>query len=423
MAKDRRGSVGGRANEGGSVYRSSFGAYLIAYGLADHHMSLDANSPGVPQWLWFESDAPVDDLAVQFSSGARWDIQATAQCDWGTKFRKTTAQWVSAARSGRLQPNDRVALAAAKLSQPLIDLRDAFRRVRDEGTFTPREEDAIARLRRDAEADEWLDVFEQIARAAVIVQLDCATELEPGFREAAVLLEATAVRTGSGITAIAALRDFVHIEAARAGSSRPDRWVKVLTDIPLELGPTAPRTVQVTAVRLAEYRRILAEDLDRLPLNFLGIAAEPLVIKDLLDRFRVELPGTDPDGRADSSGLADIARRWPALCVIGAAGAGKSTAIRQLAAAWAADVDAPVPIVVPMHRLVRPLRDGEPLSLTTVIEFGLAVDARLTPVLVDRLLAGSEALVLDGLDECRDQQDTAVQLIRHLAKQLHPRQV
>ncbi len=337
-----------------------------------------------------------------------------------TKFRKATAQWVNAVRGGQLRPDDRVVLAAAKLSQPLIDLRDAFRRVRDEGTFTPREEDAIARLRRDAEADEWLDVFEQIARAAVIVQLDCATELEPGFREAGVLLEATAVRTGSGITAMAALRDFVHIEAARAGSSRPDRWVKVLTDIPLELGPTAPRTVQVTAVRLAEYRRILAEDLDRLPLNFLGIAAEPLVIKDLLDRFRVELPGTDPDGRADSSGLADIARRWPALCVIGAAGAGKSTAIRQLAAAWAADVDAPVPIVVPMHRLGRPLRDGEPLSLTTVIEFGLAVDARLTPVLVDRLLAGSEALVLDGLDECRDQQDTAVQLIRHLAKQLHP---
>jgi len=44
----------------------------------------------------------VDDLAVRFSSGARWDIQATARCDWGTKFRKTTAQWVRAARSGRL---------------------------------------------------------------------------------------------------------------------------------------------------------------------------------------------------------------------------------------------------------------------------------------------------------------------------------
>ena len=137
MTKDGRGSAGGRANEGGSVYRSSFGAYLIAYGLADHNVSLDAASPGVPHWLWFESDAPVDDLAVQFSSGARWDIQATARCDWDTKFRKTTAQW-RAARSGRLQPGDRVGLAAAKLSQRLLDLRDAFRRVRDGGTFTPR---------------------------------------------------------------------------------------------------------------------------------------------------------------------------------------------------------------------------------------------------------------------------------------------
>jgi hypothetical protein len=420
MAKYGRGSAGGRANEGGSVYRSSFGAYLIAYALADHQVPLDTASPGVPHWLWFESDAPVDDLAIQFSSGARWDIQATARCDWGTKFRKTTAQWVRAARSGRLQPDDRVGLAAAKLSQPLLDLRDAFRRVRDGGTFTPREEGAIAKLRTDAEADEWLDVFDQITRTAVIVHLDCATELDPGFREAAVLLEAAVVRNGSGLTAMAALRDFVHTEAARAGSSRPDRWVRVLADVPLELGPTAPSTVRVTAVRLAEHRRMLAEDLDRLPLNFLGIAAEPLVVDDLLDRFRVELPGTDSAGRTSSAGLAEIARRWPVLCVIGAAGAGKSTAMRQLAAAWAADVEAPVPVVVPMHRLVKPLRDGEPLSLATVVELGLAVDASLTPVLVDRLGNGSAALVLDGLDECRDQQDAAVQLIRRLAEQLHP---
>jgi hypothetical protein len=420
MAKDGRGSAGGRANEGGSVYRSSFGAYLIAYGLADHHVSLDAPSPGVPTWLWFESDAPVDDLAVEFSSGARWDIQATARCDWGTKFRKTTAQWVRAARSGRLQPDDRVGLAAANLSQPLLDLRDAFRRVRDGGTFTPPEEGAIARLRTVAESGEWLDVFEQITRMAVIVHLDCATELDAGFREAAVLLEATAVRTGSGVTAMAALRDFVHTEAARAGSSRPDRWLRVLADVPLELGPTAPSTAQATAVRLAEHRRMLAEDLDRLPLNFLGIAAEPLVVEGLLDRFRVELPETDSSGGTSSAGLAEIARRWPVLCVIGAAGAGKSTAMRQLAAAWAADVEAPVPVVVPMHRLVKPLRDGEPLSLATVVKHGLGVDARLTPVLVDRLRDGSAALVLDGLDECRDQQDAAVQLIRQLAEQLHP---
>ena len=272
---------------------------------------------------------------------------------------------MTAVRSGTLQPEDCIGLVAAKVSAPLLDLRDAFRRVRDEGAFTLRENEAIAKLRTDAEADGWLDVFDQITRTAVIVHLDCATELDSGFREAAVLLEATVVKTGSGVTAMAALRDFVHTEAARAGSSRPDRWVRVLTDVPLELGPTAPSTVRATAVRLAEYRRMLAEDLDRLPLNFLGVAAEPLVVGDLLDRFRVELPATDSHGRTTSAGLAEIARRWPVLCVIGAAGAGKSTAMRQLAAAWAADVEAPVPVVVPMHRLVKPLRDGEPVSLAT----------------------------------------------------------
>ncbi len=420
MTKDGRGSAGGRANEGGSVYRSSVGAYLIAYGLADHDVLLDSVSPGVPTWIRFESDTPVDDLSVRFSSGARWDIQATVNCDWGTKFRKTTAQWVRAARSGPLQPDDRVGLAAATLSRPLLDLRDAFQRVRDGGTFTPREDRAIAKLRSNAEAGDWLDVFDQITRSAVIVHLDCETELDPGFREAAVLLEATAVRTGSGVTAMKALRDFVHTEAARAGSSRSDRWARVLKDVPLELGPTAPSTLQVTAVLMAEYRDRLAENLDRLPLNFLGIAAEPLVVNNLLDRFNVELPGIDADGRNRSARLGDIARRWPALCVTGAAGAGKSTAMRQLTAAWAADVEAPVPVFVPMHRLIKALRDGEPLSLSVVVGLGLAVDSRLSPVLVDRLLKGNAALVLDGLDECRDQQDAAVELIRGLVEQLHP---
>ena len=122
----------------------------------------------------------------------------------------------------------------------------------------------------------------------------------------------------------------------------------------------------------------------------------------------------------ESARLGDIARRWPALCVTGAAGAGKSTAMRQLTAAWAADVEAPVPVFVPMHRLIKALRDGEPLSLSVVVGLGLAVDSRLSPVLVDRLLKGNAALVLDGLDECRDQQDAAVELIRGLVEQLHP---
>jgi len=420
MAADRPGAAGGRANEGGSVYRASFGAYLIAYGLADHDVSFDTTSPGVPTWLWFESDAPVDDLAVQFSSGARWDIQATAKCDWGTKFRATVAQWVEAIRQGRLQPADRVGLAAAKVSEPLVNLRNALQRVREGGGFTPPEAAAMAKLRQEATAAGWLDVFDEVTRCAVIIQLDCAIKLDAGFREAAVLLEGAAVRNGKGLGAMAALRDFVHTEAARGGSSRPDRWIKVLTDVPLELGPTAPTTVQVAAVRLATYRKVLADELDRLLLTFLGVAARPLQVKDLLDRFRVELPGADDEGRSRSAGLADIARRWPALCVVGAAGAGKSTAMRQLAAAWAADVEAPVPVLVPMHRLVKPLREDEPLPISTVVSLALAVDAELVPILAERLRNGTAALIFDGLDECRDQQDGAVQLIRRLARDLHP---
>lgn len=148
MARSATGDAGGRANEGGSVYRAGFGAYLIAYGLADREVWFDGQAGGIPHHIWFETTASVDDLTVQFSSDAQWHIQATGQCTWGTKFRSTIDQWVAAIRGSELGERDRVGLASGNLSQPLLDLRNGLVRVQQAGSPTSVERKALDRLRQ-----------------------------------------------------------------------------------------------------------------------------------------------------------------------------------------------------------------------------------------------------------------------------------
>jgi hypothetical protein len=129
---ERSGSgSGGRANEGGSSYRSGLAAYLAAYGLSDVPVRLgDGRSPGAPTQMWLESTNEVDDLTCLFSTGARWDIQAKRSCSWGRTLDAVVEQWVRAARAHDLT-NRMVVLASGDPSRPVRDLGAAFRRLRE----------------------------------------------------------------------------------------------------------------------------------------------------------------------------------------------------------------------------------------------------------------------------------------------------
>ena len=125
-------------------------------------------------------------------------------------------------------------------------------------------------------------------------------------------------------------------------------------------------------------------------------------------------------GRTSSARLGAIARRWPVLCVIGAAGASKNTAMRQLAAVWAADMEAHVPVVVPMHRLVR----SHCATETPFARHGRGARAgrrRLSdPGAPESAAHRERSPRARRARQSRDQQDAAVQLIRRVADQLHP---
>lgn len=419
----RLGGAGGRANEGGSAHRAGLAAYLAAHGLADVKIRIgDGVEPGVPRWLWFETSSAVDDVRCHFDTGYRWDVQAKRRCDRGRIFTDVVEQWVVAAREGGLSDNDRLVLASRQLSKPLRDLGAVFRRLREKVQFglLPTEDKAYKWFRVQASRDGWLDIFDTVIAHAMTVEISVETVHDASFREAAALLDGTVVARDSGGAAVDALARFFQTDAIRSGASDVEGWLYVIHRARVPAGPISAMSTAGRARAIAAYRQRLTERRDLLEVDHLAMGIAPLPVPDLLDTFEIELPQRKNPNRSNSTKLVNLARRWPRFAMIGLPGSGKSTALEQLAAAWADDIEAPLPIMVRLRQLVPRLRDRQYISLEDLCRLADATAEDLVPTLVERLVNGTAVLLLDGLDECRDQQGQAVTLVRRLAEQLCP---
>ena len=124
----------------------------------------------------------------------------------------------------------------------------------------------------------------------------------------------------------------------------------------------------------------------------------------------------------DESAFDVAARRRTRILLLGLPGSGKSTALRHLAAEWAQDDEAPLPIVVS-------LRDVLPL-LAMQHPFDAFIQAALLNVrALDRTLVAEElrlratdgrvAFFFDALDETRDARFRVVQAIEQFLRELH----
>ena len=421
--KRRRGPAGGRANEAGSAHRAGLAAYLAAHGLADTTVRIgDGVEPGVPRWLWFETSSAVDDLRCYFDTDYTWDVQAKRQCVWGEKFAEVVQQWVTGARNGQLSDHDRFVLASSQVSRPLRDLGAAFRRLRDKvhGKLLPAEGKEFERLRSQASKDDWLDVFDTVVAHAMIIEVSAETVQDASFREAAALLDGTVVARDSGSAAIDALARFFQTDAIRSGATDVEGWLYAIHRARIPLGPTSTRTTAGRARAVAAYRQRLTERRDLLEVDHLTMGVGPMLAPDLLETFKIELPQKEDLDQPKTADLSNVARRWPRFAVIGLPGSGKSTALEQLAAAWADDLEAPLPIMIRLWRLVSRLRDRQNIGLEELCCLADATSEDVVPILVERLKNGTAVLLLDSLDECRDQQGSAVTLVRRLQNNSSP---
>jgi hypothetical protein len=139
--------------------------------------------------------------------------------------------------------------------------------------------------------------------------------------------------------------------------------------------------------------------------------------------LQVKIPGGQK--RLEERPLLAVARRWPRMLLVGMPGSGKSLALWQLAATWAMDDRAPVPIRVSLGTIARRCTQPGSLTLSVLCEtaaHGAPSEQRdvLAGALEELCADGGATLLLDGLDECLERRVLIADELRALAGSLPP---
>ena len=152
--------------------------------------------------------------------------------------------------------------------------------------------------------------------------------------------------------------------------------------------------------------------------SLLSDALAPLTVPDLLSTVVVASNPEASSGR----GLPDVVRRYQDLVLAGHPGAGKTTAVRQLAANFASGDDAPLPIVVKLSRIRAAVGDPNDVTLELLVTDAVAhVPEQHRTVMADiarrELTSGFALLICDGLDECGTRASAVVDGLVRLKQQ------
>ncbi|ACU77438.1 putative signal transduction protein with Nacht domain [Catenulispora acidiphila DSM 44928] len=406
--KSRPGSIGGRANEAGSLHRSGVAAYLAAHGLVGRAVEEAGYLPGgpTPAAVEFETHDDVDDIACTMTDGSRLLIQAKRACGIDDQFRSAVAQWVT--QTPKLRRSDRVALAAAEISGNLRFLGQALGRHRKQisGPHTSDEKKAIADLDRAFPAGTSPSLRSAVRSCAYVLKLDVSTHQDPLFKFVASLLEGVVVPSGEGTMAIEALQRAFQEQAASGSGSGLDDWLRTLSQAGTTVyaaadGPAGPRR-QAEKQALITYQTHLRGRKDQLEYSLLAEDLPPLKVADLAATFQVRaVIDNSPVRQTDE--LVSLTRHWTRMVLTGLPGMGKSTALEQLAALWSVN-GSPVPILVRLASVARRVQRSSDVTVPLLVAEaagGVSTDevAPLRRALEQAIASGTAVLLLDGLDE------------------------
>lgn len=391
-------SRAGRANEVGSVFRCGVATYVVVHGMRGLPVAgLDVPSGVNPIRVDFETTDPTDDLRVSFSDGRCAFISAKRKVQRGAPLRDTLRQWMDQVQE--LGDDDLLVLAGEEFVGPLRGLGDALQRRRqgrlDEVATDRKALEAVATLVPDALREKVLDH----ARVLHLPQLTSGGQA----RSLLISMMDFVVDEQHGRQAVAALSDALHGQAGQGSGSGVDNWVHLLEEVGLTVhrdiqGPAAMR-VAARRAAVSAYRETLLAQAGHLDLSLLAEDLSPIVREKLVDSLRIRVDGE----RTDVSLIRHL-RRWRRMLIIGQPGAGKSIALREIAAHCAAHPDGPIPVVIPLPKLLA-LHPG-PLSVDLLIEVGVRHrvgeehQQALVGAIEEALSCGEVLLLLDGLDEC-----------------------
>lgn len=393
---------GGTAAEGGSLHRAGAAALLAARGLVSAGVVEAGFSLGGPtiNKITLEARSAVDDIVCNLDDGSTWYIQAKRSCGNDQHLRDSITQWIEQ----RLEPGDWVGLAVRSPRGIVRHLGSGLDNLRDNRALTVREDEAVQKF---TEIVVGLGGPLDLVAATRILVSEAEDDRDRESVAASSLLSSTVVAAGQGEAAFRALRSHFHHLSASGGSSSPRQWVDVLRDQHLDLvadpsGPTGQKLAAMLRVDDHTRKKYLAEK-NYLELALFADDLPPVFVPDLLDLYQITVEDEDYD-RGMGIELAPFARSVQKFVLEGLPGSGKSTALYQLAAAWASDPECPTPLYVQLRYVADRVTRRSDVTLRLLVEGGLGGVEGVTPGLVDSkvaslLLEDHWTLILDGLDE------------------------
>jgi hypothetical protein len=306
-------------------------------------------------------------------------------------------------------------------SGPILALAKALDRRRASVAGAPTQEETTA-LATLTGMLSGLDAAQRdlLLSVAVVVQVLVIPNNAAHRVTATSILETSVVAAGEGAAAFDALQ----VSARRAAIARRGRvlreWRVAIVEARLHLRADAEggQSAQATAADglLDRYREALVRSGTQLDLMPLGISIEPIPLSDPGSSWEAVVSAAED--RTTERDLGAAIQRRGRVLLLGAPGAGKSSALAQVAGAWAADDVQPIPILVSLEDLA----SAPPTSLLHLVKAArhISDSTLLAEELTTRLLHGEAALFLDGLDECRDRRFAVIAALREVLRAVDP---
>jgi hypothetical protein len=418
------GTRGGQANEAGSVFRRSVAIHLAVRGLLGRPVPSFGASNGTPIALEFEVQDDVDDILCRMSVNTAAYISAKRIVGDDRNFRSTIDAWARHCQRSDDCDDDLLVLATSSLRGAIRLLPDALDR---------RRSGLVAASRGEMDALQALDVhlasYSRTVRSKILSRsrILIVRANENGLSDHLELgesLEGTLVPHGSGASAIDLLAANFHQQAAAASGSAIDDWIRIIKDglIPVYIDMAGPQGARIAAQQMAveQYRYALVRAMNTVDLALLADDLPPLKIEDMADSLRAEIAGSS--SRASAHNLIHIVRRWRRFVLFGLPGAGKSTALREVAGWLATSEEGPIPVMANLTALAAKPTGG---IITNSHVFSLAselISPELRPALLNVLEAaaveGNVTFLLDGLDECGDRAAWVIDQINSMLEAL-----
>lgn len=413
-------SKAGQADAVGGVFRVVAATYLAVHALRDQPVAgLELPNDVHTVRLDFETDDPTDDLKATMSDGRRCFISAKREVGNDRHLRDTVAGWVE--QMGDIRGGDLLVLAAEELKGVVRDLAEALRRRRDGRDLASKHRSAIGAVIKYVPAALVEDLLDRVR----VLHLRSAT----GASLTRTLLESMAsylVEDGNGGAVVSVLSDSFLTQAGDASASSIEDWVQAIRKgcrplIASGSGPAGMRLAATLAAREA-YNEILTARRGRIDLTLLAEDLPPVTVEDLIGGLRVE---TDPRKRNSDDKFLRVIRRWRRMLLVGQPGAGKSVALRELAAECAKDPRAPLPIHMNLTQLLRSNTEGLTVDSLLAAAAAPVTDLELREALVrhmrQELVNGTAILLCDGLDECGSRAAWMAQQLKDIVDGLNPR--